>query len=192
MRRWVAYSVLAAVLVTSLLPADALARRRTVVVRRHIAPRTTIVIHRGFPLLRPVPRMVIVRPARTRVLVAAPLVYLAPVVWAATVVPAPPRPRLVWQDTETIVKDEEWVECNFGVDSRGMALYLQIQGKTQLNFAEVTFGNGQVQVVDFQDRTRGSGVYRLLDFADGREVKTVRILARARSDEAKLKVYMLK
>ena len=76
------------------------------------------------------------------------------------------------------------------MDGRGGALYLDVQGRAQLNFAEVVFANGQAQVVDFQDRVHGSGLYRLLDFADGRHVKTVRVLARSKSPETKLTVYM--
>lgn len=194
MRRWVALSVVSALVVASLLPITAFARRHktTVVTTRHVAPHTTIVIHRGFPITRPVPRAVIVKPARTRVIVTAPLAYTTPLVWTAVTVPTPPRPRLVWQDEEMIYRDEEWVECNFGIDSRGMALYLEVKGKVQLSFAEVTFANGQVQAVDFQDKQKSSGIYRLVDFSDGREVKTVRVVAMARSDEAKLKAYLLK
>ena len=30
-----------------------------------------------------------------------------------------PRDRLIWEDAETIERDEEWVDSNFGVDRRG-------------------------------------------------------------------------
>ena len=50
----------------------------------------------------------------------------------------------------------------------------------------------QRQVVDFNDRTHNEGVYRLLDFADGRHVKTVRLLARSNRDETRLSVYLSK
>ena len=104
----------------------------------------------------------------------------------------PARDRLVWQDSEQINRDEGWVDTNFGIDESGNALFLDISGSTALNFAEISFANGNVQVVDFDEQTRGSGVYRLLDFADGRHVKTVRILAKSESDVAKLAVYLSK
>ena len=135
-------------------------------------------------------RRVVVRPARRVVVVGAPLVFLPAVVWRAAVAPLPPRERLVWQDAEVLSKDEEWVDSNFGVDQRGDALFLGVQGRAQLNFAEITFENGNVQVVDFEDRARDSGTYNLLDFADGRRVKTVRVLARSLSDETTLTVYL--
>jgi len=105
-------------------------------------------------------------------------------------VPLPARERLVWQDTERIDKDEDWVESNFGVDDRGDALFLQVDGRVELNFADVTFENGDVQVVDFNERPHGSGVYKLYDFPGVRTVKTVRLVARARSDEATLRLYL--
>jgi hypothetical protein len=104
----------------------------------------------------------------------------------------PVRDRLVWQDSETISHEEEWVDTNFGIDDNGNALFLDIDGRTKLNFAEVTFANGNVQVVDFNEKTHGNGIYSLLDFPDGRRVSTVRILAKSESKDTKLTVYLSK
>jgi hypothetical protein len=104
----------------------------------------------------------------------------------------PPRERLVFEDSESITNDEGWADSNFGIDSPGNALFLGINGRVELNFAEVTFANGNVQVVDFNERTHGTGIYKLLDFADGRHVKSVRILAKSESDDTKLSVYLSK
>lgn len=84
------------------------------------------------------------------------------------------------------------MDSNFGIDEAGRALFLKIDGRAELNFAEIVFANGNVQVVDFNDRTHGTGTYGLLDFADGRHVKTVRLLARSASDETNLAVYLSK
>jgi hypothetical protein len=56
----------------------------------------------------------------------------------------------------------------------------------------VTFANGNVQVVDFNDRVHSSGLYKLLDFNDGRHVKTARLLAKSNSDKTRLVVYLSK
>ena len=48
-----------------------------------------------------------------------------------------------------------------------------------LNYADITFKNGEVQSVDFEEKVRTPGTCRLLDIANGRHVKTVKILARA-------------
>lgn len=186
-----AASMLAAALAAGLVPADLGAARR-VVVRRTRTTRTTVVVRNGFPIRRTLPRAVIVRPARTAIVVGGPIVYLAPVMFGAAIVSLPPRERLIWEDTERISKGEDWVDVNFGVDNRGDALLLDVQGRAQLNFAEVTFANGQAQVVDFQDRVFGRGLYTLLDFADGRHVKTVRLLARSKSPETTFRVLMRK
>ncbi len=166
-------------------------RRRTVVVRRPVH-RTRIVVRPGHPIRRVFLGSVVVRAARRAVLVRAPLVFLPALVWAPAVVVLPARDHLVWEDSETLERDEEWVDSNFGVDGSGTALFLQVDGRAQLGFAEVTFENGDVQVVDFNDSTHDPGLYDLLDFRDGRRVMTVRILARSESPETVLRVYLRK
>src|SRR5262245_8595660 len=104
MKRWAVVLIILALVIANLLPIRAFAHRQAV--PRPIAVQTTIVIRRGFPIARPVPRAVVVRPARTEVVVAAPLIYMAPVMWTAIVVPPPALPRLVWADEETIYRDE--------------------------------------------------------------------------------------
>ena len=173
-------------LAASLLPAGMLAQRRRAVK----VTRTRVVIHREHPVRRAVNRTVIVRPARKTVVVAAPLVYLPVVVFAATVTVLPPRERLIWQDTESIEQDEDWVECNFGVDDRGSTLYLGVDGRAQLDFADITFENGEVQVVDFKERTYSDGTYQLLAMPSRRQVKTVRLLAKSKTRQATLRIYL--
>lgn len=181
-----------AILLIAPAPSDmAYGQRRRGVIRRPVT-RTKVVVHRGHPIRRTLPATVVVRPARRTVVVNAPRVFLPPVVWTQTVVSVPARERLVWQDSESIERDEGWVDANFGVDSSGNALFLDINGQARLNFAEVTFANGNVQVVDFNERTHGTGTYKLLDFADGRHVSTVRLLAKSESDDVKLAVYLSK
>src|SRR5688500_4273841 len=153
-----------ATVMIALLPADIVAgQRRRVVVRparvvvRHPVRRTAVVVHRGHPVRRVLPAAVVVRPARRAVVVGAPLVYSPSLVWRPTLASTPASDRLVWQDSESITRDEDWVDTNFGVDSQGNALFLDINGKARLNFAEVTFANGNVQVVDFNEQTHGAG-----------------------------------
>ena len=170
--------------------------QRTAAVRRPVPVKlpvvlTKVVLRPGHPVRRPFPATVVVRPARRVVAVGRPAVFLSPVVWAPVVVVQPPSAeRLVWQDSETISKEEGWVDTNFGVDGPGKALFLGIDGKSKLNFAEISFANGNVQVIDFNEKTREAGVYNLLDFADGRHVSTVRLLAKSEMDETKLTVYL--
>jgi hypothetical protein len=133
---------------------------------------------------------VVVHPARRTVVVPPRLTFLPVITFAAVAVSLPPAERLVWQDTETIDREEEWAELNFGIDDRGDALFLQVDGRVQLNFADLTFENGDVQVVDFDERTHPSGIYKLYDFPGVRNVKSVRIVARSQSDEATLRLYL--
>ena len=179
------------ILVTTICSLAVFAQRRRVVVVRHPHPvRHALAVRAGHPIHRLLPREVVVRSARRNVVVRAPLVYLPALAWTRTMVTLPARERFAWQDSETISRDEEWVDTNFGIDESGNALFLDLDGKAKLNFAEVTFANGNVQVVDFNEQTHDRGVYKLLDFADGRHVSTVRILAKSESDDTKLAVYL--
>jgi hypothetical protein len=191
MKRRAFVSTLATFAATLLLSTvGLLAQRRRVVVRRPPVRRTAIVVRPGHPIRRVMPRTVIVRPARTAVVVTGPLAFLPLVVWKPAVVAVPSRDRLVWEESEALAKDDDWVDCNFGVDRRGGALLLDIDGTAQLNMAEVTFDGGKVQVVDFEEHEHKTGVYGLIDFADGRIVKTVRVLAKAKSNEVTLTVLL--
>lgn len=178
-------------LFAALLSAQAsVAQRRRVVVTRRPVRHAKVVVHAGHPLRRALPDRVVVRPARKTVVVNAPTVFLPVVTWTAAAVTLPARERLVWENAEVITRDEGWVDTNFGVDGSGDALFLSIDGPVQLSFAEVAFANGHVQVLDMGDHMHGEGVYRLLDFADRRHVKTVRLLAKSKRDETTLAVYL--
>ena len=165
---------------------------RRVMVRRGPYHRTVVVVRRGWPIHRPA-RMVIVHPVRGVVRVG-PAVYLAPIVFAGVVVArAPERDLLVWDDSERLVKDDDWTESTLNCDQRGTRLWLEIpEGRVQFDWTEVVFGNGEARVVDFQEKTYGPGLYPLLGFRSGRDVDHVRIVARAKSEQAKIILRMEK
>ncbi len=151
--------------------------------------RVNVRLGAGHPIVRP-GRTVLVRPVRKAVVVRSPVVFAPPVFWTRAVVTLPPRDRMVWEDSETLRRREDWVDTTLGVDNRGDALFLKVNGRAQVDFAEVTFQNGQTQVVDFKEDLLGDGTYKLLDFADGRHVVNVRLVARARTPQATLTVLM--
>ena len=168
------------------------ARARRVVVKEHPrAKRTVVVVRRGWPIRRTLP-LVIVRPARAAFRVA-PAVYLAPVLWRPVVVPRPEDDALIWEDGETLYKNEDWTEFTLNAEARGSRLFLEVaSGKVQLEFGEVVFENGDTRVVDCQGNARDQGLYPLLDFKDGRTVDHVRLVARAKSDQARIILRMEK
>ncbi len=163
-------------------------RGKTVV---HRGPRRAVVVRRGFPLRRTFPAVVI-RPARFTVRVW-PRVFLAPLVWAPVMIAAPAPDHLVWEDGETLTEEEDWSEFSLDVNDRGRKMYLQVvSGSVQAQFAEIVFENGETQVVDFEEKTHGPGHYSLLDFKDGRKVDHVRVVARAKSESARVVLKMAK
>lgn len=192
MRRLFAFLLLLVLGLQTVEPA--FAARRVVVRRGPRGHRTTVVVRRGWPLRRPA-RVVIVHPVRGVVRVTT-VRYLAPVVFTGAVITAasaPPQDVLVWQDDETLARDEDWTEVTLNSDQRGTKLWLDLKsGRAQFDWAEVVFENGDATVVDFNERTWGEGLYSLLDFRDGRKVDHVRLVARARSDEARIALMMEK
>lgn len=151
--------------------------------------RVNINLGVGHPLRRPARTVIIRRPAPV---VATRVVYVAPVVWTRAVVTLPPRHRMVWEDSETFLRREDWVDTYFRVNNTGDALYFRVAGRAQVDFAEATFRNGQVQVVDFNEAPMEDGIYRLLDFADGRHVEGVRMVVRSRAPQSTITVLMKK
>lgn len=186
MKRAIVLSVTGALLFS--LAADLSAGRR-VVVRK--GPRgTKVTVHRSFPIHRTLPH-VVVRPAP--VVRVAPSVYLAPVVFTAAVVASlPPENVRTWTGAETLDRDEGWTDFTMNVDRRGDRMFLEIdRGAAQVSFAEVVFDNGDAQVIDFNDRTHGTGSYSLINFADGRKVDHVRVIAKATTSESVIRLHLI-
>lgn len=164
------------------------------VVIRPVPPRGPVVVHPGWPIRR-TPRHVVVRPPRVVVRVPParylPVVTFRPVVVSAR--RAPGRDVLAWEDTEILTRREEWTEFTLTANSRGRKLWLEVrEGRARIDWAEVVFENGEVQVVDFKGGAVDPGFYTLLDFRDGRQVDHVRMVARAATNRVRLTLRMEK
>jgi hypothetical protein len=168
------------------LAAPAFARRVVVVHKR--PHRSTVVVHRGWPLARPARD--VVRPNVVAVRVQ-PRVYLRPVVWASMAVAVaashPSADALSWTDGATLGPEDDWTEFTLNCGRRGTRLWYEVRnGRVQADWAEVVFANGETQVVDFSEHTQYAGLYPLLDFKGGRVVDHVRMVARAKGDDARV------
>jgi hypothetical protein len=182
--RLVASLALVALLGSSL--SEAATRVRVV----HHGPRTKVVVHRGFPLRRPLPHVFVVAP-RVRVRVV-PALFLPAIVWAPVVVAAAAASELAWEDSQELTGANGWTDFTLSADARGRKLFIEVgPGSVRLNFAEVVFENGDTQVVDFTEQVRLPGLYLLLDFADGRKVDHVRAVAQAESETARVSLRLL-
>ena len=185
-KNWLAVAVL---LVAALSAAGTVSAGRVRVVHR--GHRTRVVVHRGFPLRRTLPH-VVVRTPHVAVRVE-PRVFLPPVVFGAVVLTARPAPAaVVWHQAETLDHDDEWVDFTLNADRRGSRLYLAVdEGAARINFAEVVFENGDAQVVDFNEKVYAPGYYSLLDFKDGRKVDHVRLVASADAPTSSIAVSLV-
>lgn len=156
---------------------------------KHGTKVRTVTVHRGFPIHRTLPNVVV----RGPVVRVAPRVYLAPVAFTAVAVATlPPPAARVWTSSESIDASDGWVDFSLDVDRRGRKMLLEIErGSAQISFAEVVFENGETQVVDFNDHVHARGTYELLDFRDGRKVDHVRIVARADRENTAVRVHLV-
>ncbi len=181
-------TLLACLLAGAVLGAPALhAGTRVKVVHR--GHTTKVVVHHGFPIRRTLPRVFLV-PPRVAIRVA-PVRYLAPVVWVPVVVVAPAAHELAWEDAQELAAASGWTDFTLTANQTGRKLFVEVaHGTVSLNFAEVVFENGDTQVVDFGEHPRGPGLYSLLDFADGRKVDHVRMVARSDSEAARVVLRM--
>lgn len=185
MKRLVSITLVALVALSA-TPAGA-ARRVRVTRTTRTGTHTRVVVHTGFPIHRTLPEVVV----RTTTFRVAPRVYLAPVVFGAAVVASIPA-GAVWNGSEGLEREDGWTDFTMNIDRRGTRLLLDIdRGSAQISFAEVVFENGETQVVDFDDKVHARGVYSLLDFRDGRKVDHVRIVAKASSEDADIKLHLV-
>ena len=134
---------------------------------------------------------VTVRTVRTGPVVrVAPHVYLPAVHFRAVVVTT--RPAGAWTAAESLDASDGWTDFNIDVDRRGTRLLLEVErGPARISHAEVVFDNGDAQVIDFDDRVQAQGVYSLLDFANGRKVDHVRVVASAAKRETTIRVHLV-
>lgn len=184
------FIVTSALLATLLVPSvfSAKASAAEVIIRPLVRQ---LIVEPGFLIFRPLPREVVVRPM-PRVEVSEPvkqISYQPPVVWTTQVASLQPTTPILLQGDTVLYKNEDWVDSKLPVNNQGNSLVLQVQGRPQINFAEVKFRDGQVQIVDF-GQTLNSGMYQLLNFGSRRNVVSVRILARSQSNQTNFNVYM--
>lgn len=183
-RLWVVGLVMALAVQSAILASPALRRPRP--------PRKVVVVHRGFPLKRAL-RHVYIRPL-VRPYRVLPRTFLPLVIWTGTPVTVLPQGHvLVWEDSTTLTRDEDWTEIGLNCENTGTKLWLEVvAGRVQFDWAEVAFGNEEAQVVEMNECVRDPGLYLLFDFAAGREVDHVRLIARAQTPEARIALKMEK
>lgn len=166
------------------------------------AHRAPVVTPPGWPLERP-SHPVVVRPRRDLAPPPVPpKLFLPPIVFGGVVVSVRnygsyrdgrgySRDALVWKDTATLYREDEWTEFTLDCNARGTKLWFEVlEGRLQVDWAEVVFDTGEAQVVEFPERSLGRGIYKFLDFRDGRRVDYVRMVAKTTSREAKLTLWL--
>lgn len=179
-------------------------------IERRPQARRPVTVHRDWPLQRRPREVVVHKRKNEKRIRVEPHLFIPPIIFPGVPLLLPPpgvardrdyrrddrydrrrdrrdyygshynRDRLVWEDSETLYHDEDWVEFTLDCNARGEKLWFEIRdGRARLDWAEIVFSNGEAQVVDFTERSLGPGVYPLLDFRDGRRVDHVRFVAKS-------------
>ncbi len=154
--------------------------------------RTEVALHEGWPLKRS-GHVVLVRPAKRAVRVQ-PKSYLSPVRPGRRIGmknAAPARVNVLWEDSLWLSKSDYWTQLTLPSGTRGTRLWLDLRGgKAKFDWAEVVYENADAQVVDFKERTLAPGLYSLLDPDAPRIVSHVRMVARATTNEPRVKLML--
>ena len=85
-------------------------------------------------------------------------------------------------------QSEAWQTYGFEVSDSGLGLFLDLTGSIEFRVARVTFADGTVRDVDLRDARRSDGLFELVTFASEERIHAVRLVARARSPQAKIAV----
>jgi hypothetical protein len=81
-------------------------------------------------------------------------------------------------------KSAGWSNLSFPIQEQVSGIFIDVQGKVQFRYAEVSFADGGIESIDLRLATRGRGLFELTTFDKTREVTQVRLVARARTRNA--------
>jgi hypothetical protein len=81
-------------------------------------------------------------------------------------------------------KSAGWSNLAFPIQEPVSGIFIDVQGKVQFRYAEVSFADGRIESIDLKLATRGRGLFELATFDKAREVTQVRLVARARTRNA--------
>lgn len=81
-----------------------------------------------------------------------------------------------------------WSLVGFTEPMNGSGCYLKVVGKAEFDRAEVLFADGELRTIELGGARRGKGVYELALWDEPREVRCVRMRARAHSSRARIEL----
>jgi hypothetical protein len=127
---------------------------------------------------------IIIRPFFRRPVIVEPVVPIVP----RPVIVEPPAvvSQPVWQSSASsnLYRGDGWVDKNIAVEHTGRKLFLNLDGEAKFDYAEVRFGDGQVERVNLQNRVYGDGEYAIANFGNERYVRSVHLLGRSESERS--------
>ena len=102
----------------------------------------------------------------------------------------PSRDRSRRSISERLDADLGWQQVNFESNAHASELYLDVlQGRVQLDRAEIVFRNGQHVTIDLNNRMRDRGRVQLARFDNVRNIDRVIVTARAKTENARIGLW---
>jgi hypothetical protein len=116
----------------------------------------------------------------------------APIHWIVSIFRSRFEPQPPSIEGTSLLRSEGWGEPVFQLNDHGYAVLLEIQGGVELDRATILLADGSRLDLDLAGARRGDGLFALADFNGDRAVLAVGLRARARSQEARVGVRLLR
>ncbi|HEY9665074.1 MAG TPA: hypothetical protein V6C65_42075 [Allocoleopsis sp.] len=98
--------------------------------------------------------------------------------------------RTIWHRGETLRKDDDWVESTYSVGKEGRRLILAVQGRVEVQSAQVELADGQVRPLQVRRQPYGDGEYLLLDLGTPQLIQSITVSGRTPLSKAAYSVQL--
>src|SRR5262245_19350609 len=115
-----------------------------------------------------------------------------PIHWILSVFQSRFEPHKPSIEGASFLRSKGWGEPVFKLNDHGYAVLLEIRGGVELDRATILLGDGSRLDLDLAGARRDDGLFSLADFNGDREVLVVGVRARARSQQARVGVRLLR
>jgi hypothetical protein len=119
---------------------------------------------------------IIIRPFARRPVIFAPGFPVAPrqvVIEEPTIISQPVPQSYASSGLSNLYNRDGWVNIDVPVEQSGRRLYLNLNGEAKLDYAEIKFGDGQVERVNLHNQVYNGGNIEIADFGHNRHVSSV-------------------
>lgn len=129
---------------------------------------------------------IIIRPFARRAVIFAPVAPRPVVIEEPTIINQPVQQSYASSGSYNIYSRDGWVNIDVPVEQSGRRLYLNLDGEAKFDYAEIKFGDGQVERVNLHNQVYNGGNIEIANFGRNRHVSSVDLRARSDSNRSHL------